>query len=142
VLRVKRFERAGAAGGEPEEHFVLDIIVESERISAPGAAASGETPASAGIRTVHYTCADGRRIEARYDNSNAERASATLLIDGRRFEMYSVVAASGARYATESGFKPDHGLQWWTKGETATLSEMVMDHTAGGPRELTTCRAS
>lgn len=32
VLRVKRFERAGAAGAEPEVHFVLDMIVERERV--------------------------------------------------------------------------------------------------------------
>jgi len=108
----------------------------------PAAAAAAETSGPAGVRTVQYTCADGRSIEAQYDNSNPERPSANLLIDGRRFELYSVVAASGARYATESGFKPDHGLQWWTKGEEATLSEMVMDHTAGGPTELTKCRAA
>jgi len=33
VLRVKRFERAGAAGGEPEVHLVLDMIVERGRTS-------------------------------------------------------------------------------------------------------------
>jgi hypothetical protein len=29
VVRVKRFETPGATGGEPLEHFVLDMIVES-----------------------------------------------------------------------------------------------------------------
>ena len=32
VVRVKRFETAGAAGGEPAVHFVLDMIVESRTI--------------------------------------------------------------------------------------------------------------
>lgn len=94
------------------------------------------------IAPVLYTCADGRRIEARYDNTDRERPTATLVVDGRSFEMYSVVAASGARYATESGLQPGHGLQWWTHGDRATLSAMLMDHTAGGPVELTTCTAS
>jgi heat shock protein HslJ len=29
VVRVKRFEQAGAAGGAPTEHFVLDLIIET-----------------------------------------------------------------------------------------------------------------
>lgn len=32
VLRLKRFERAGATGGEPDEHLVLDMIVEREQV--------------------------------------------------------------------------------------------------------------
>lgn len=114
--------------------------------SSPAATTPSVTPAEtstapAGVSEVNYDCADGRRIQAQYDNSDPERPSASLVIDGQRFEMYNVVAASGARYGTERGLKPDHGLQWWTKGDEATLSEMVMDHTAGGPTELTTCRA-
>ncbi|HQW64363.1 MAG TPA: MliC family protein [Pseudomonadota bacterium] len=102
-------------------------------------AASGAAPAA--IVEVAYTCADGRRIEARYDNTRPGQSGARLQLDGRSFELYNVVAASGARYATESGLRPDHGLQWWTKGDEATLSEMLMDHTAPGPVLLTTCTA-
>jgi hypothetical protein len=29
VVRVKRFEQAGAAGSAPTEHFVLDMIIET-----------------------------------------------------------------------------------------------------------------
>jgi hypothetical protein len=32
VVRVNRFETPGAAGGEPSEHFVLDMIVESRTV--------------------------------------------------------------------------------------------------------------
>lgn len=99
------------------------------------------TSAADPVQTVTYTCTDGRRIEARYDNSDPERPTARLEVDGRSFEMFNVRAASGARYSTESGLRPDHGLQWWTKGDTATLSEMLMDHTAPGPVLLTTCTA-
>lgn len=114
-------------------------------LAACGATATRESgsiaPEPAGIRTVPYTCADGRRIEARYDNRVPGSPSLSLTVDGRRFEMFAVVAASGARYSTESGLRPDHGLQWWTKGREATLSEILMDHTTTGPVALTTCTA-
>jgi heat shock protein HslJ len=32
VVRVKRFEQAGAAGGAPTEHFVLDLIIETRTV--------------------------------------------------------------------------------------------------------------
>jgi hypothetical protein len=32
VVRVKRFEQAGAAGGAPTVHFVLDLIIETRTI--------------------------------------------------------------------------------------------------------------
>ena len=32
VVRVKRFEQAGAAGGPPTEHFVFDMIVEARTV--------------------------------------------------------------------------------------------------------------
>lgn len=111
--------------------------------SAPerGADGAASDAAPAAIVEVAYTCADGRRIEARYDNTRPGQSGARLQVDGRSFELYNVVAASGARYATESGLRPDHGLQWWTKGDEATLSEMLMDHAAPGPVLLTTCSA-
>ncbi len=33
VLRVKRFQREAAAGGEPEVHFVLDLVIETEIVA-------------------------------------------------------------------------------------------------------------
>jgi len=32
VVRVKRFEQAGAAGGAPTEHFVLDLVIETRTV--------------------------------------------------------------------------------------------------------------
>lgn len=33
VLRVKRFQREAGAGGEPEPHFVLDLVIETEIVA-------------------------------------------------------------------------------------------------------------
>jgi membrane-bound inhibitor of C-type lysozyme len=86
-----------------------------------------------------YECESGQTISARYDNTNPDAPSARLEYKGQTFEMYQVRSASGARYATEQGLSPDKGLQWWTKGNSATLSEMLMDHTAPEPVEIETC---
>jgi hypothetical protein len=32
VVRVKRFEQAGAAGGTPTVHYVLDLVVETRTV--------------------------------------------------------------------------------------------------------------
>jgi len=101
--------------------------------------ADGAVPAPAAIVEVDYRCADGRHIKGRYDNTDPGHPAVRLRVDSRRFELHSVVAASGARYATESGLRPGYGLQWWTKGDEATLAEMRMDHTAADAVPLTTC---
>jgi membrane-bound inhibitor of C-type lysozyme len=101
-----------------------------------------EAGAEAGLLTsVEYVCDSGKTIAVRYDNRDPNAATAILTIAGGDFELYQVVSASGARYATEQGLKPDMGLQWWVKGNTATLSEMIMDHTAPGPTQIDSCVA-
>jgi membrane-bound inhibitor of C-type lysozyme len=62
---------------------------------------------------VSYTCADGRTVAARYAGT-----AATLEIDGKRFELETVVSASGARYLGD-------GLQWWTKGQRDAWLSML-----------------
>lgn len=99
----------------------------------------GAGPALA-MEPVTYRCDSGREIVATYMAGDAP--TARLALDGRTFDLYSVKSGSGARYATEQGLKPDHGLQWWIKGDDATLSEMVMDHTAPGPTVIDTCRVA
>jgi membrane-bound inhibitor of C-type lysozyme len=94
-----------------------------------------------GIIDATYECESGQTIAARYDNTNPDAPTARLEYKGQTFEMYNVRAASGARYATEQGLSPDKGLQWWTKGDGATLSEMLMDHTAPEPTEIESCMA-
>lgn len=102
-----------------------------------------DTPAmpSEDIIDATYECESGETIAARYDNTNPDAPTARLEYKGQTFEMHNVRAASGARYATEQGLAPDKGLQWWTKGDGATLSEMLMDHTAPEPTEIETCTA-
>ena len=92
------------------------------------------------IGPIAYACTSGRTIIATY--INGETSGARLVFDGRTFALYAVRSGSGARYATEQGLKPDHGLQWWIKGDDATLSEMVMDDAAPPAKVIDTCRAA
>lgn len=117
----------------------------------PGTPAVPEKPAAAPamqdgsavakVIEATYACESGATVDVRYNNTNADAPMATLQYKGRSFEMHNVRSGSGARYATEQGLSPDHGLQWWIKGDEATLSEMVMDHTAPEPKPIETCRA-
>jgi membrane-bound inhibitor of C-type lysozyme len=99
-------------------------------------------PAGEKIIEAIYHCESGATVTVRYDNSDPASPRARLDYKGRTFDMYSVVSASGARYATEQGLEPDKGLQWWSKGNEATLSEMIMDHTAPEPTVIETCTAA
>lgn len=92
------------------------------------------------IIAATYVCDSGNTVSVRYDNTDADAPVATLEYKGRTFEMHNVRSGSGARYATEQGLQPDKGLQWWTKGDEATMSEMLMDHTAPEPTPIETCR--
>lgn len=80
--------------------------------------------------TVLYACTPSKQIAAVYDNSDATQPKAVLTIDGVAYEMYSVIAASGARYATEQGMQPEQGMQWHSKADKAVLMTMTLDHTA------------
>lgn len=94
------------------------------------------------LSTVIYTCDSGQKIVVRYDNSDPAAPSALLKYKDRTFDLYNVISASGARYATEQGLSEDKGLQWWTKGGSATLSEMLMDHTAPDPVAIESCNST
>lgn len=122
----------------------LSIVPVLVGLALPGLALADEpgTPEvpSAKIINATYSCDSGETIRASYDNTDAAAPKARLEYKGRSFDMYSVLAASGARYATEQGLETDRGLQWWTKGKEATLSEMIMDHTAPEPTVIETCR--
>lgn len=113
-------------------------------LSSAADADEPDTPVvpSAGTRIIEatYRCESGTTVTVRYDNTDPTAPRARLDYKGRVFDMYSVVAASGARYATEQGLEPDRGLQWWSKGDEATLSEMIMDHTAPEPTAIETCK--
>ncbi len=108
-------------------------------LAAAASAASPAALAQTNIISANYQCASGRQIAVRYDNTKPAAATARLTFGGKTFNLYQVMSASGARYATEQGLRPDFGLQWWIKGNDATLSEMMMDHTAPQPKEIDRC---
>lgn len=92
---------------------------------------AASTPAAAiPSKTVNYACTPSKNIVTTYDNSDPANPKAVLAIDGVIYELYSVVSASGARYATEQGILPEHGMQWHSKAEKAVLMTMTLDHTA------------
>lgn len=92
--------------------------------------------------TRTYGCGSFGEVVARYDNSGTDRSTVRLTVGGTSRDLVEVVAASGARYATEHGLTPDHSLIWWASGPEATLLEMPLDHTAtfADARTLATCR--
>jgi membrane-bound inhibitor of C-type lysozyme len=91
------------------------------------------------IIAATYVCDSGNTVSVRYDNTNADAPVATLEYKGQTFAMHNVRSGSGARYATEQGLTSGKGLQWWIKGDEATMSEMLMDHTAPEPTPIETC---
>lgn len=74
-----------------------------------------------------YDCDGG--IGAVIINQHDDSDGITLDIQHQLYHLYSVRAASGAKYATEQGLKPETGLIWWGKGDEAMMLEMILDHT-------------
>jgi putative lipoprotein len=62
---------------------------------------------------VWFTCADGRSIEATFDNREPPRV--TLNLAGTTIGLPQVVSASGARYS-------DGQTVFWTKGREALFA--------------------
>jgi membrane-bound inhibitor of C-type lysozyme len=73
-----------------------------------------------------YQCDKGQTIIALYKDDN----SAVLTIDGKDYDLYSVVSGSGARYATEQGLNFEQGMSWHTKGDDAILKTVTLDDSA------------
>ncbi len=110
----------------------------------PPAAFAQDAGSGDAVQSAAYSCETGRQIRALYNSAakpDPAFPDAQLIIDGQVFAFYQIRSADGARYGTEQGFEPDKGLQWWTKGEDATLYEMTMDHTAPEPRVIDRCTA-
>jgi membrane-bound inhibitor of C-type lysozyme len=66
----------------------------------------------------HYVCERGVGIDAVYTGTDAAPA-VVIHAEGRLIALSQAVSASGARYAEAAG---GSGYEWWTKGDTATLS--------------------
>lgn len=120
---------------------VFGVLVATLGIPAAFAQDAGAEDA---VQSAAYSCETGRQIRALYNSAakpDPAFPAAQLIIDGQVFTFHQIPAADGARYGTETGFEPDRGLQWWTKGEDATLYEMTLDHTAPEPRVIDRCTA-
>lgn len=63
------------------------------------------TVAAADLKTLTYTCDDGRTVQAAYPDTD----TAVLTLDGRPHQLHTAVSADGARYVGKH-------WQWWTKG--------------------------
>lgn len=87
------------------------------------------------IIKTNYQCDQGKMVVAIYNNSNINSPRVTLTIDGRRFEMYNVIASSGTLYATEQGINAGQGMRWHVHGLEAILQTMTLDHTADPAKE-------
>ena len=92
--------------------------------------ATGETavaaPASV-VLHVSYRCDDGRVVAADYPKDPTERG-ATLTIDGHRISFKTALSADGGRYIADGTANSRTHLQWWIKGDDATLSEGPFDN--------------
>lgn len=89
------------------------------------------------LMTHDYQCEPSQSIQATYDNTDPQKPSVSLTINGKTYPMYSIVTASGAGYATEQGMHEGQGMKWLTKGDSALLVSMTMDHTAKPEDEKT-----
>ena len=85
-------------------HLPLDVAVERE--------------------TIVYGCDDGRKVFAEYVNA-ANVSLAVLKIGEETVVVSNVVSGSGARYA--GGV-----YEWWSKGDEATLRDVIKDGTGPG----------
>src|SRR5580698_3752213 len=70
--------------------------------------------------SVTYGCDNGDTIGARYPRVPAA-GGATLALHGHTIALAAALSADGGRYLAPSGLHEGKVLEWWTKGETATL---------------------
>lgn len=76
-------------------------------------------PCRAAPRTFAYKCSDGQLFMATYRGGD----DLTLVHAGKRLELRSAEAASGARYVGA-------GLQWWEWHGQVQLSKITQDEVA------------
>lgn len=105
---------------------------------------TGQTREPGAVNTrVAYVCGGRQVIRVVYDNTTPSAPVARVVFDGRTFEMRSTRSERGStRYATESGLREGQGLQWWTRGNEATLSEVALDDPRAEPVRIASCRVA
>lgn len=80
-------------------------------------------PAVTASQSVSYMCEGNMPVTAIYGTGPDGEADAVLVIQGVDVRVAATKAASGARYASDTGFSPGNGVVWWVKGDEATLGE-------------------
>ena len=125
----------------PSYHAVAIAIALTAAVSLGACSSTAETVEPGADRTrVAYRCTNRQLIRVMYDYTTPASPVARVVVKGETFEMRSVRSERGtARYATESGLRPGHGLQWWTRGNQATLSEVALDQTRPEPVQIASC---
>jgi membrane-bound inhibitor of C-type lysozyme len=87
---------------------------------SPSAASLGPVNPDPGVTS--YACADGQTVTAGY----LDRETAVVSYGDHSFTLKLARSADGARYT-------GYGLQWWTRGDRATLTELKSgEETASG----------
>lgn len=105
-------------------------------LAAVGSASAARAPGIDGVRftdvrTVRYQCDGDRTLTVRYFNS-ADNQAAVFRLDGKPVLAVTTVAASGARYVGGR-------YEWWTKGDTGTLRDLMQPENAAAA--LSNCQA-
>jgi membrane-bound inhibitor of C-type lysozyme len=79
--------------------------------AAPQASSQGPVNPDPGV--TRYACASGEAVTAGYP----DRATAIVTYRDHTYTLKRVSSADGARYT-------GYGLQWWTRGDNASLAEL------------------
>ena len=72
---------------------------------------------------IHYYCDNGKDL---YLDPKGDRAEVSY--DGHEMFMYSVVSASGMKYATEDGVGEGEGFMVWSQGNELSVYHLTLDH--------------
>ena len=92
---------------------------------------------------VRYRCDDGQMVEASYPKGAPEQGM-TLVIAGRKIVFRTAMSADGGRYLAAGGLHPHRLLEWWIKGDGATLSESPVGEEADAADKtvVATCKVA
>jgi membrane-bound inhibitor of C-type lysozyme len=126
----------------PSQHAIAIATALVAMLSLGACSSTGQTREPGAVSTrVAYSCSGRQVIRVVYDNTTPAAPVARVVFDGRTFEMRSTRSERGStRYATDSGLREGQGLQWLTRGNEATLSEVALDDPRAEPVRIATCR--
>ncbi len=88
----------------------------------PASASDGKSAerVAAAVTSLTYECAEGKKIVAVIDNSDADHPKTVVSVEGdatmQNIEMHDVISANGNKASNGK-------LIWWTKGDEGFLAE-------------------